>query len=74
MLGLGREVESQLGTMVEDMEHCDGEVAGRMLGSNVRLKERREEIDEECMVLQALQAPVARDLRFVHIVQASPTT
>jgi phosphate transport system protein len=70
VLGIGREVESCLGTMVEAVENWDVDVAGRMVGSDVRLKERGEEIVEECMVLQARQAPVARDLRLVHTVQA----
>jgi phosphate transport system protein len=70
VLGLGREVESCLGTMVEAVESWDADVAGRVVGSDVRFKERGEEIVEECMVLQARQAPVARDLRLVHTAQA----
>jgi phosphate transport system protein len=70
VLGIGREVESCLRTMVEAVENWDADVAGRMVGSDVRLKERGEEIVEECMVLQARQAPVARDLRLVYTTQA----
>ncbi|CAN5338504.1 phosphate signaling complex protein PhoU [soil metagenome] len=70
VLALGREVESSLGTMVEALEKHDAEVAGRELGVDSRYKERGEEIDEECMVLQARQAPVARDLRLIYTVQA----
>jgi phosphate transport system protein len=33
-------------------------------------KERETQIVEECMILQARQAPVARDLRLIHVVQA----
>ena len=40
VLGLGREVESCLGTMVEAVENWHADVAGRMVGSDVRLKER----------------------------------
>jgi phosphate transport system protein len=70
VLGLGREVEACLGTMVEAVENWDADVAGRVVGSDVRFKGRGAEIVEECMVLQARQAPVARDLRLVHTAQA----
>ncbi len=70
VLELGREVESSLGTMVQALESYDAEVASRELGVDARYKERGAEIDEECLVLQARQAPVARDLRLVYTVQA----
>ena len=70
VLGLGREVEACLGTMVEAVENWDADVAGRVVNSDVRFKGRGAEIVEECMVLQARQAPVARDLRLVHTAQA----
>src|SRR5215218_82918 len=67
---LGREVESCLDTMVEVLERHDAETASRVLGVDQRFKERGAEIDEECMILQARQAPVARDLRLIYTVQA----
>src|SRR3954470_17799098 len=67
---LGREVESCLETMVEALETQDAETARREIGVDSRYKERGAEIDEECMVLQARQAPVARDLRLIYSVQA----
>ncbi len=70
ILALGREVESSLGTMVEAMQTHDAEIASKELGVDARYKERGAEIDEECMILQARQAPVARDLRLVYTVQA----
>jgi phosphate transport system protein len=70
VLGLGREVEACLGTMVEAVENWDADVAGRVVGSDVRFKGRGAEIVDEFMVLQARQAPVARDLRLVHTAQA----
>jgi len=70
VLGIGREVESCQRTMVEAVEGWHADVAGRIVGSDVRLKEQGEEIVEECMVLQARQAPVARDLRLVYTAQA----
>src|ERR671938_515556 len=67
---LGQEVESCLGTMAEALEKHDHETARQELGIDSRYKERGVEIDEECMILQARQAPVARDLRLVYTVQA----
>src|SRR4051812_46255550 len=67
---LGRDVESCLDTMVESLEKQDAETARREIGVDSRYKERGAEIDEECMVLQARQAPVARDLRLIYSVQA----
>jgi phosphate transport system protein len=67
---LGREVESCLDTMVEALERQDAETARQQIGIDSRYKERGAEIDEECMILQARQAPVARDLRLVYTVQA----
>jgi phosphate transport system protein len=70
VLKLGREVESCLGAMVDALETHDAEVARSQLGVDTRYKERGAEIDEECIILQARQAPVARDLRLVYAVQA----
>ncbi len=70
ILVLGREVEAYLGTMVEAMERHDESIASRELGVDQHFKERGAEIDEECMILQARQAPVARDLRLIYTVQA----
>ena len=67
---LGREVESCLDTMVGALEKHDAEVARKELGIDSRYKERGSEIDEECMILQARQAPVASDLRLIYTVQA----
>jgi phosphate transport system protein len=70
VLELGAEVESTLNTMVTAMENRDGETAARELGVDARYKARGVEIDEECMILQARQAPVARDLRLLYTIQA----
>jgi phosphate transport system protein len=67
---LGREVESGLDTMVETLENNDAEAASNQLGVDARYKERETQIAEECMILQARQAPVARDLRLIHVLQA----
>ena len=67
---LGQEVESCLDTMVEALEKHDEGTARQELGIDSRYKERGTEIDEECMILQARQAPVASDLRLIYTVQA----
>jgi phosphate transport system protein len=70
LLDIGTEVESSLDTMVKAMEGRDVEVARRELGVDVRFKARGMEIEKECMILQARQAPVARDLRLLYTVQS----
>ena len=70
VMDLGREVESCLEAMTQALETHDAEVAGQQLGIDSRYKERGAEIDEECMILQARQAPVARDLRLIYTIQA----
>lgn len=70
VLNLGAEVERSLQNMVIAMENRDASVANRELGVDARYKMRGAEIDEECMILQARQAPVARDLRLLYTVQA----
>jgi phosphate transport system protein len=69
VLDLGGEVEGSLETMVEAMKTRDASLANRELGVDVRYKGWGANIDEECMILQARQAPVARDLRLLYTVQ-----
>src|SRR5919112_5888836 len=66
---LGREAEVCLDTMTGALEKHDYEAARKELGIDSRYKERGSEIDEECMILQARQAPVASDLRLIYTVQ-----
>ncbi|MGI9050665.1 MAG: phosphate signaling complex PhoU family protein [Rubrobacteraceae bacterium] len=70
VLKLGGRVEESLVTMVEAMEKDDAEIAGRVLGVDAEYKTRGVELDQECMILQARQAPVASDLRLIYTVQA----
>lgn len=70
VLGLGREVMGSLENMVKAMETRDAEIASKELGVDASYKMRGEQIDEECMILQARQAPVARDLRLLYTAQA----
>jgi phosphate transport system protein len=52
------------------MEARDADVAGRELGVDLRYKARGMDIERGCMILQARQAPVARDLRLLYTVQS----
>jgi phosphate transport system protein len=70
VLRLGKEVEGSLENMVVAMEARDADVAGRELGVDDRYKARGIEIERECMILQARQAPVARDLRLLYTAQS----
>ena len=70
VLDLGEEVKGSLENMTLSMEARDADVAGRELGVDVRYKARGMDIERECMILQALQAPVARDLRLLYTVQS----
>jgi phosphate transport system protein len=70
VLDLGEEVEGSLENMVKVMESRDARTAEQELGVDVRYKARGAEIESECMILQARQAPVARDLRLLYTVQS----
>jgi phosphate transport system protein len=70
VLDLGEEVKGSLENMTLSMEARDADVAGRELGVDVRYKARGMDIEREGMILQARQAPVARDLRLLYTVQS----
>ena len=70
VLSLGGEVEGSLERMVASMEARDASLAEKELGVDVRYKARGAAIERECMILQARQAPVARDLRLLYTVQS----
>ena len=70
VLDLGGEVERSLESMVGAMEGRDASLAAKELGVDVRYKARGAQIERECMILQARQAPVARDLRLLYTVQS----
>ena len=70
VLDLGEAVKGSLENMTLSMEARDADVAGRELGVDVRYKARWMDIEGECMILQARQAPVARDLRLLYTVQS----
>jgi phosphate transport system protein len=66
----GDEVEGSLKNAVVAMEARDADVARQELGVDFRYKARGMDIERECMILQARQAPVARDLRLLYTVQS----
>ena len=70
VLDLGTEVEGSLENMVRAMETRDVHLAERELGVDIHYKARGAEIERDCMILQARQAPVARDLRLLYTVQS----
>ena len=70
VLSLGREVGASLEKMVKAMETRDADLASKELGVDVRYKARGAEMERESMILQARQAPVARDLRLLYTVQS----
>ena len=70
VLSLGREVGASLENMVKAMETRDADLASKELGVDVRYKARGAEMERESMILQARQAPVARDLRLLYTVQS----
>ena len=70
VINLGTEVEASLENMTKAMEGREATIAERELGVDVRYKGRGAEIERECMILQARQAPVARDLRLLYTVQS----
>ncbi len=70
VLDLGEEVEDSLENMVKAMETRDVRTAEKEMGVDARYKARGAEIESECMILQARQAPVAKDLRLLYTVQS----
>ena len=70
VIELGTEVEGSLESMLRAMEGREATIAERELGIDLRYKGRGAEIERECMILQARQAPVARDLRLLYTVQS----
>ncbi len=70
ILGVGREVSGSLENMVKAMETRDADLAAKELGVDVHYKTRGAELERDSMILQARQAPVARDLRLLYTAQS----
>ncbi len=65
---LGEEVGKSLESMAQAIQNRDAPLASKEIGSDARYKRRGMDIDSECMVLQARQAPVAGDLRLIYTI------
>jgi phosphate transport system protein len=70
VIDLGTQVESSLENMLNAMVSHNPSLADKELGVDIHYKGRGAEIERECMILQARQAPVARDLRLLYTVQS----
>jgi phosphate transport system protein len=70
VVDLGAEVEGSLKRMVKAMEGRNAAIAERELGVDIHYKARGVEIEGNCIIIQARQAPVARDLRLLYTVQS----
>ena len=70
VLGLGREVENSIETMVRAMETRDASAASQELGVDARYKARGAQTERDCMILQTSQAPVAQHLGLLYTVQS----
>src|SRR5215208_7017271 len=57
LLDLGREVEASLENMVKAIEGRDADVARQELGMDIHYKTTGMDIERECIILQARQAP-----------------
>jgi phosphate transport system protein len=65
ILRMGALVEDQIARSIQALIQRDGRLASRVIEQDARVNALDVEIDEACMRLLALQAPAARDLRFV---------
>ena len=65
ILRMGALVESQIEGSIKALVDRDVDLASRIIERDTLVNTMDVEIDENCMRLLALQAPAARDLRFV---------
>jgi phosphate transport system protein len=65
ILRMGELVESQIEGSIKALVDRDADLASRIIERDTLVNTMDVEIDENCMRLLALQAPAARDLRFV---------
>jgi phosphate transport system protein len=70
VIGLGVEVEGSLESMVGAIESRDARLGEKEIGVDIRYKARGTEIESDSMIVQARQAPVARDLRLLYTMQS----
>src|SRR6187549_1571085 len=65
ILRMGGLVEAQIEGAIKALVDRDADLASRIIERDALVNTMDVEIDENCMRLLALQAPAARDLRFV---------
>jgi len=65
ILRMGALVESQIEGSIKALVDRDVDLASRIIERDTLVNSLDVDIDENCMRLLALQAPAARDLRFV---------
>src|SRR6478672_8765351 len=65
ILRMGGLVEAQIEGAIKALVDRDADLASRIIEGDALVNRMDVEIDENCMRLLALQAPAARDLRFV---------
>jgi phosphate transport system protein len=70
VIELGTEVASSLESAVEAMISHEARVVESELGVDARYKAREAQIERACIIMQARQAPVARDLRVLYSAQS----
>jgi phosphate transport system protein len=65
ILRMGSLVESQIRDAIRSLTDRDGELAARVIAEDARVNEAQREVADTVVSAIALQAPVARDLRFL---------
>lgn len=70
-VAFGWEVESSFALMVQVLADHDTRVAARQMGDDAKFKSWAAGLDRECLLLQARQAPVGRDLRLLHAARTA---
>ena len=65
LLRMSRYVRRAMERAVEAMNTCDVVVAEQTIDADDRIDELADHVDDQCVQLLALQAPVATDLRIV---------
>ena len=73
ILRMGALIESQIEGSIKALVDRDVDLASRIIERDTLVNSLDVDIDENCMRLLALQAPAARDLRFVTTAMISST-
>lgn len=65
LLRMGALLDDAIGRAIQSLADQDLELARRVASDDARINELRFKIENDCVVLLSLQAPVARDLRTI---------